>query len=262
MLGFVVLPAAAQYGGGAGTADDPYLIFTAGQLVAAGRSAADVDKHFRLEADIDLAAHGPLESGIFGTPDVGAFTGVFDGNGKIIANLQVQTPYGSYLGLFGLVRGARRLVPTFVVRLEDYEGIDDFSRAITALLNRYGVDLVLMAGFLKLYRIPSRYEGRVMNIHPALIPKYCGAGFYGHHVHEAVIEAGEQESGCTVHFADNEYDHGPIVLQRAVPVRYGDSPEEVQRRVFREECIAYPEAIRLFAAGRLEIDGRRVRIRD
>jgi hypothetical protein len=132
VLGFVVLPATAQYGGGTGTAGDPYLIFTAEQLVAAGRSAADADKHFRLEADIDLAAHGPLESGIFGTPDVGAFTGVFDGNGKIVANLQVQTPYGSYLGLFGLVSGASAQVMN--VTLVDPNVGDADSRYVAPLV--------------------------------------------------------------------------------------------------------------------------------
>jgi folate-dependent phosphoribosylglycinamide formyltransferase PurN len=93
-----------------------------------------------------------------------------------------------------------------------------------------------------------------------LIPAFCGKGFYGHHVHEAVLEYGAKLSGCTVHFADNQYDTGPIIVQRAVPVLEGDTPELLAARVFEQECIAYPEAMALFAAGRLRIDGRVVRV--
>jgi folate-dependent phosphoribosylglycinamide formyltransferase PurN len=99
-----------------------------------------------------------------------------------------------------------------------------------------------------------------MNIHPALIPAFCGKGYYGHHVHEAALAYGVKVSGCTVHFADNIYDHGPIILQRTVPVLDTDTAESLAVRVFEQECEAYPEAIRLFAEGRLRIDGRRVRI--
>jgi folate-dependent phosphoribosylglycinamide formyltransferase PurN len=99
-----------------------------------------------------------------------------------------------------------------------------------------------------------------MNIHPGLIPSFCGKGYYGHHVHKAVIESGIKVSGCTVHFVDNEYDHGPIIMQRTVPVYEDDTPDTLAQRVFKEECIAYPEAINLFAEGRLKIEGRRVKI--
>ena len=109
--------------------------------------------------------------------------------------------------------------------------------------------------------IPPEFAGRVMNIHPALIPAFCGKGYYGHHVHEAVLAAGVKLTGCTVHFADNEYDHGPIIVQKAVPVLDDDTPETLAARVFEMECEAYPEAIELFAAGRLVVEGRRVRIK-
>ena len=101
----------------------------------------------------------------------------------------------------------------------------------------------------------------MLNIHPALIPAFCGKGFYGRHVHEAVLAYGAKVSGCTVHFADNVYDHGPIVLQRVVPVLDDDTPEGLAARVFAQECEAYPEAIRLFGQGRLHVEGRRVRVR-
>jgi folate-dependent phosphoribosylglycinamide formyltransferase PurN len=99
-----------------------------------------------------------------------------------------------------------------------------------------------------------------MNIHNALIPSFCGLGYYGHRVHEAVLERGVKVSGCTVHFADNEYDHGPIIVQKSVPVLEGDTPDTLAARVFVAECEAYPEAIRLFAAGKLEVADGRVRI--
>ena len=99
-----------------------------------------------------------------------------------------------------------------------------------------------------------------MNIHPGLIPAFCGKGFYGRRVHEAVLEYGAKVSGCSVHFVDNEYDHGPIILQRPVPVLDSDSPESLAERVFGAECEAYPDALRLCAQGRLEVRGRRVSV--
>ena len=135
---------------------------------------------------------------------------------------------------------------------------DQFSRRITDALTDAKVDLVCLAGFLSLWTIPARFEGRVMNIHPALLPKFGGKGFYGHHVHEAVLKNSEMVSGCTVHFCDNQYDHGPIILQREVPVLPDDTPDTLGDRVFEQELIAYPEAIRLFGADRLCVEGQRV----
>ena len=129
--------------------------------------------------------------------------------------------------------------------------LEEYSQNITSLLDAAGVDLVVMAGFLSLWIIPPKYESRVMNIHPALLPKFGGLGMFGHHVHQAVIEAGETESGCTVHFVTNEYDRGPIILQRKVPVNPGDTPDDLAARVFQQECEAFPEAIRRFATGEL-----------
>lgn len=138
---------------------------------------------------------------------------------------------------------------------------DEFSAEITAELDKVTPDLICLAGFLSLYTIPDRYLGRVMNIHPALLPSFGGRGMYGHFVHEAVLKTGCKVSGCTVHFSDNIYDHGPIIIQRTVPVLDDDTPDTLAARVFEEEKIAYPEAIRLFAEGRLIIEGNRVRIR-
>ncbi len=161
---------------------------------------------------------------------------------------------------FALVRAERAGIPTAVVSRKQAGSREEFSRRIFDLCRSAQAELVCMAGFLQLVTIPEDYQLRVMNIHPALIPAFCGKGFYGHHVHEAVLEAGVKITGCTVHFADNEYDHGPIILQRAVPVLDDDTPETLAQRVFAEERIAYPEAIRLFAEKRLQVVGRRVRI--
>src|SRR5262249_18543435 len=119
--------------------------------------------------------------------------------------------------------------------------------------------LVILAGFLSLLDIPPEYKGRVLNIHPALIPAFCGAGYYGSKVHKAVLAAGVKVSGCTVHFADDSYDTGPIILQRVVPVLDDDTVETLAARVFQEECQALPQAISLYAEGRLKLDGGRVR---
>jgi len=135
------------------------------------------------------------------------------------------------------------------------------SARIAELLDKARVELVLLAGFLSLWEVPPRYAGRVMNIHPALLPSFGGHGMYGHHVHEAVLAAGCKVSGCTVHFVTNEYDAGPIIVQRTVPVEEGDDADSLAARVFEQECVAYPQAIRLFAEGRLEIDGRVVHVR-
>ncbi|MFP4056983.1 MAG: phosphoribosylglycinamide formyltransferase [Candidatus Brocadiia bacterium] len=163
---------------------------------------------------------------------------------------------------YGLERAGQRGVPTFVVPSRDYRRTSDFSQAVFEQLGRYDLDLLLLAGFMCLIEIPPELEGRVMNIHPGLIPAFCGQGLYGHLVHEAVLAYGAKVSGCTVHFADNIYDHGPIVVQKAVPVLEDDTPESLAARVFEKECEAYPEAVRLFGEGRLRIEGRRVRVLD
>ncbi len=147
-----------------------------------------------------------------------------------------------------------------VVERREFPDTLQFSAALFNLCREARVDLVAMAGFLALIEVPEDFRLRVMNIHPALIPAFCGKGFYGHKVHEAVLERGAKVSGCTVHFADNHYDHGPIILQICVPVQDLDTPDSLAQRVFAAECLAYPEALRLYAAGRLEVRDRRVHV--
>ncbi|HEX4144108.1 MAG TPA: phosphoribosylglycinamide formyltransferase [Pirellulales bacterium] len=147
-----------------------------------------------------------------------------------------------------------------VVERRTFGDVATFSQAVFDECRAAAVDLVVMGGFLKHVLVPADFENRVVNIHPALIPAFCGQGFYGHRVHEAVLDAGARLSGCTVHFVDNVYDHGPIILQRTVPVLDDDTPDRLAARVFAAECAAYPEALRLIGAGKVTIEAGRVRI--
>ncbi len=173
---------------------------------------------------------------------------------------RVTLVVSSSAAAFGLTRARRAGIPAEVVERKSCATRQEFGERVFAHCRRADVDLVCLGGFLQLLPVPDDFAGRVLNIHPALIPAFCGKGFYGRHVHEAALAAGVKLSGCTVHFADNQYDHGPIILQRAVPVLDDDTPDTLAARVFAEECAAYPEAIRLFAEGRLRVEGRRVRV--
>jgi formyltetrahydrofolate-dependent phosphoribosylglycinamide formyltransferase len=163
---------------------------------------------------------------------------------------------------YGLERATQHGLEAICVPRLAYRDAEAYHRELHAALDRYAPDLIALAGYLHLFRLAPQYRGRVMNIHPALLPAFGGQGFYGLRVHRAVLEYGVKLTGCTVHFADEAYDQGPIILQRAVPVLEDDTPQSLARRVFEEECQAYPAAIRLFAQGRLRIEGRRVRILD
>ena len=175
-------------------------------------------------------------------------------------NARIAIVIGSRAGLAGLKRAADAKLMNFVVDRRDFPTLDEFSKQVFALCDDAGVELVCLCGWLCLLDVPPKYAGRVMNIHPALLPSFGGKGMYGARVHEAVLAHGCKVSGCTVHFVDNEYDAGPIIVQRACPVLEDDTPQTLAARVFEEERIAYPQAIRLFAAGALTIEGRRVRI--
>jgi phosphoribosylglycinamide formyltransferase 1 len=150
---------------------------------------------------------------------------------------------------YGVERARRLGIPTVIA---DRRQLPDgaFHGAITTALVSAGVDLVCMAGFTAFWNIPPRFTRRVLNIHPALLPKYGGKGFYGDRVHRAVLAAAETESGCTVHVCDNAYDHGPVLVQRRVPVLPDDTVELLAHRVFEQELIAYPEAIRHYLQSR------------
>jgi formyltetrahydrofolate-dependent phosphoribosylglycinamide formyltransferase len=196
---------------------------------------------------------------------------LLSGSGKTLQNLidkigdktlnaKIQIVISSSPDAYGLKRAKKNNIPATVVKYPDYNNAEVFSNAIIKEIEKYPIDLIILAGFMHLFKVPDKYSGKVMNIHPGLIPSFCGKGYYGHHVHEAVIESGVKVSGCTVHFVDNEYDNGPIIIQRTVHVHEGDTPDTLAQKVFKEECLAYPDAINLFAEGRLKIEGSRVRI--
>lgn len=161
---------------------------------------------------------------------------------------------------YGVVRAETHGIPAMVIERKRYADTAAFSSAIWEVVRRHDADLVALAGFMSLLEIPSDFENRVINVHPALIPAFCGKGMYGHHVHEAVIAYGAKVSGCTVHFANANYDEGPIILQAAVPVLDDDTPDTLAERVQAKERELYPEAIQLIAEGRVRVEGRRVRI--
>ncbi len=176
-------------------------------------------------------------------------------------NAEVAVVISSRSTVTGVERAKAAGLNVKIIRKKDFPDIKIFSKRIEKELVAANVDLVIQAGWLCLWKIPARYENCVMNIHPALLPSFGGKGMWGHYVHEAVLEAGCKISGCTVHFCTNEYDKGPIIVQRCCPVREGDNPEILASRVFEQECIAYPQAIKLFAEDKLLVQNGKVKIK-
>ncbi len=170
----------------------------------------------------------------------------------------------SRAGAYGLERAKQHDIAAYLVSRKDYAqsdaGLAGFSAAIWDILRQHEAELVVLAGFMSLLDVPNDFNGKIMNTHPALIPSFCGKGMYGHHVHESVLEYGVKLSGATIHFVDGEYDKGPVILQEAVPVLDTDTPDTLAERVMAKERELYPRAIQLYAEGRLQVEGRKVRI--
>jgi phosphoribosylglycinamide formyltransferase-1 len=196
---------------------------------------------------------------------------LLSGNGSTLENLfekidkdelsvQIVAVISSRESAYGLERARKRSLPAVTVSPKAYAERAEFDAALWEEIRKHKPDLVVLGGFMTLLTVPDDYHGKIMNVHPSLVPAFCGKGMYGHRVHEAVIEYGVRVSGVTVHFVDNEYDHGPIILQEAVPVFESDSPESVAQRVQAKEREVYPRAIQLFATGRIRLEGRHVRI--
>jgi len=162
----------------------------------------------------------------------------------------------------GLERAESFGYPTATVSRKGFDSDEAFSGAIDDVLLEHRVDLVILAGFLRKYLPGPSFRGHTLNIHPALVPAFSGKGFYGMRVHEAVWRKGCRVSGCTVHLVDDEYDTGPILVQKAVELESGDTPEDIRRKVFARECEAYPEAIRLFIEDRVWLENGRAVIRE
>ncbi|MEN8126294.1 MAG: phosphoribosylglycinamide formyltransferase [Planctomycetota bacterium] len=189
---------------------------------------------------------------------------LLSGGGRTMTNIQKEIEDGCLnaeivvvISSLSNVRGvqlARGLgLDPVIIRKKDHPDIEQFSGEIAKVLDEAQVDLVVQAGWMCLWQIPAHYENRVMNIHPALLPAFGGKGMYGHHVHEAVVKTGCKVSGCTVHFCTNEYDAGPIIVQRTCEVKDDDDADTLADRVFEQECAAYPEAIKLFSEDRLKV---------
>ncbi len=179
--------------------------------------------------------------------------GEIDGQVVLVIGTRSEAP--------ALQRAAEKGVPTRAISPRNLSE-EEYAQRLLRALNEAQVDLVCLAGYMRLLPLPvvQAYAGRVMNIHPALLPLFGGKGMYGEHVHRAVLESGMKVSGCTVHFVDEHYDTGPIIVQRCVPVEEDDTWEMLAARVLVQEHQAYVQAVKLFAEGRLRIEGRRVRI--
>ncbi len=163
---------------------------------------------------------------------------------------------------YGLIRAKKAAIPAVHIEYPKSEDASGFSNSAYQKIEAYGVDLIVLGGFMRPFLIKPGWKNRVINIHPSLIPAFCGRGYYGERVHRAVLEYGAKISGCTVHFVDEEYDRGPIILQSPVPVMESDSPAALSERVFIEECRLYPRALKLFGEDRIRVEGRKVFIED
>ncbi len=178
------------------------------------------------------------------------------GSGRI-TNAQVVKVISSSRKAYALERAAKAGIPSQCVTRKDYPQTEEFDRALLEALKKSGADLIVLAGCLVVLPrcVVDAYPNRIINIHPALIPSFCGTGYYGLRVHEKALERGVKITGATVHFVDGGTDTGPILLQKAVEVREGDTPEVLQRRVMEQaEWVILPEAIRLIASGRVTME--------
>ena len=193
------------------------------------------------------------------------------GTGRTLKNLieqiheeklsaEIVVVISSVANVVGMQHAEKESIPVEIIERGNYENLTGFSEAHFDICRAVRADYVVLAGYLRRLEIPGDFENRVLNIHPSLIPSFCGKGYYGNIVHSKALEYGVKVSGCTVHFVDQEYDTGPIILQKAVEVYEDDTPNTLNDRVFAAECQAYPEAIELLAQGRVSVKGRIVKI--
>lgn len=223
-----------------------------------------VNRALDLEQDVEESAETavgskPVRLGVLISGGGTTLVNILDHIKRGRLSAQVVVVISSRSNVAGVDKARAAGLNVKIVRKKDFPDIGEFSRRIEEDLVAANVDLVIQAGWLCLWNIPARYENRVMNIHPALLPSFGGQGMWGHHVHEAVLAAGCKVSGCTVHFCTNEYDKGPIIVQRCCEVKEGDTPDTLAARVFEQECIAYPAAIKLFQQGRVVVENGRVK---
>lgn len=185
-----------------------------------------------------------------------------DARGEILGG-KLTAVIASKPGVYALERAEQANIPTYVIARKDFSSAREMTVALVNQLKALEIDLVVLAGFMTILteEMVRAYPNAILNVHPALIPSFCGNGFYGLHVHEKALEYGVKVSGATVHFVSEECDGGPIVLQKAVAVEEGDTPERLQRRIMEQaEWVLLPRAVSLFCQGRLKVEGRTVRI--
>ena len=181
-----------------------------------------------------------------------------------IKNGKISCVISSNPNAYALTRAQNNKISTEVIRRKDFAEFDEYDNALTELLKSKNADVVVLAGFMTILgsKVISAFENKIINIHPSLIPSFCGEGYYGLHVHEAALEKGVKVTGATAHFVNEVCDGGPIILQKAVDIEPDDTPETLQRRVMvQAEWKLLPQAVELFCAGRLEVDGNIVRIK-
>ena len=181
------------------------------------------------------------------------------GGGEIVAVIS------SKVGAYALERGAKAGISGYVIPRKQFDSNRAMTIALVAKLKELNIDLVVLAGCMVIFteELVTAYPNAIMNVHPALIPSFCGEGFYGLHVHEAALRYGVKLSGATVHFVSEQCDGGPIIAQKAVPVMENDTPETLQRRIMEQaEWKLLPEAVSLFCQGRLAVEGRTVMIKE
>ncbi len=186
-------------------------------------------------------------------------------NAGRIKNGRIAAVISSKPGAYALERAAAAGIPGCVVARRDYASNREMTAALVDKLQSLDIDLVVLAGFVHILtqEMVRAYPNAILNVHPALIPSFCGAGYYGLHVHEKALAYGVKLTGATVHFVNEEPDGGPIVLQKAVDILEGDTPESLQRRVMEQaEWVILPRAVSLFCEGRLSVEGRRVHIKE
>ncbi len=175
-------------------------------------------------------------------------------------NCKIEMVIGSREGIYAIERAKRHNIDTFIVSKKDYG--DAISYKILELVKKREIDLIVLAGYISILEgsLLEEYKDKIINIHPSLIPSFCGEGMYGLNVHKAVIESGVKVSGCTIHFVNNEVDGGSIILQEAVKVYFSDTPENLQKRVLKKEHKLLPLAIKYISEGKVKIKDRRVNI--
>ena len=173
-------------------------------------------------------------------------------------DVEIAQVISNKAGAGGIEHAKDAGIPVEVIPHGDFDSVESFSDAIFDRARLANVDLIVMGGFLRRLKIPADFENRVINIHPSLIPAFCGKGNYGSRVHQAVVDYGCKISGCTVHFVDDQYDHGPIIGQATVPVEPADDAKALAARVFVAECEIYPRVINAIAGGKIKLDGRLV----